>query len=244
MANLKGLCAFTAAVLGAAVLTASAPAQARCVGDNCHRPISSTKVNTSYNYNTVRKVQNVTRYRDVTRPQHVTNVHRVVNVTRIQPVTRVNTVTRIHNRTAVLNETQRANRTAMLPAQSTTTGKTINVGGHIPAPKVSTSYRYNTVQKVNNVTRYNDRVNTRYVKNIHRIVDVTRVQPVIHTNVVTRIHDRPVITSKTVNLSETKMLPTRVINTGKTIYINEGRYNEGRSFKDGFKRMGSASSYK
>jgi hypothetical protein len=71
-------------------------------------------------------------------------------------------------------------------------------------------------------------------------VDVTRVQPVIHTNVVTRIHDRPVITSKTVNLSETKMLPTRVINTGKTVYINEGRYNEGRSFK----RMGSASSYK
>jgi hypothetical protein len=242
MANLKGLCAFTAAaVIGAAVLTASAPAQARCIGDNCHRPISRTNVSTSYKYNTVRKVQNVTRYRNIDRPRHVTNVHRVVNVTRIQPVTRVNTVTRIHNRTAVLNETQRANRTAMLPAQSRVTGQTVHVGGNIPAPKVTTSYRYNTVQKVNNVTRYNDRVNTRYVKNIHRIVDVTRVQPVIHTNVVTRIHDRPVVTSKTVNLHETQMLPTRVINTGKTIHINEGR-----TYINGSKRMrmGSAAEYK
>jgi hypothetical protein len=120
----------------------------------------------------------------------------------------------------------------MLPAQSTTTGQTVHVGGNIPAPKTTTSYRYNTVQRVNNVTRYNDRVNTRYVKNIHRIVDVTRIQPVIHTNVVTRIHDRPVVTSKTVNLHETQMLPTRVINTGKTIQINEGR-----TYSNGSKRM-------
>jgi hypothetical protein len=237
MTSTNKLCAVAAALVGAAIVTAPVSAQARCIGDNCKRPISSTKVNTSYNYNTVRKVQNVTRYRDIDRPRHVTNVNRVVNVTRIQPINRVNTVTRVHNRTAILNETQRASRTAMLPAQSSTTAKTVNLGGHIPAPKVNTTYRYNTVQKVNNVTRYNDVNRTRYVKNIHRIVNVTRVQPMIHTNVVTRIHDRPVVTSKTVNLSETRTLPARTISTGKTIHINHAP-----SSSNGHRRLGSAAS--
>ena len=164
MVNAKMLCAVVVTAMGVAVIAAPIPAEARCVGDNCKRPISRTNVSTSYKYNTVRRVQNVTRYRNVTRPRHVTNVNRVVHVTRIQPVTRVNTVTRVHNRTVVINETQRAARTRMLPARSASTGMTVNMGGNIPAPKVNTTYRYNTVQKVNNVTRYNDVNRTRYVK--------------------------------------------------------------------------------
>ena len=163
MVNAKMLCAVVVTAMGVALTAAPIPAEARCVGDNCKRPINMN-VSTTYKYNTVRRVQNVTRYRNVTRPRHVTNVNRVVHVTRIQPVTRVNTVTRVHYRTVVLNEAQRAARTRMLPARSASTGKTVNMGGNIPAPKVNTTYRYNTVQKVNNVTRYNDVYRTRYVK--------------------------------------------------------------------------------
>ena len=71
-------------------------------------------------------------------------------------------------------------------------GKTIQMGGYMPAPRVNTVYRYNTVAKVHNVTRYNDVEHTQYVRHINRIVNITRVQPVIYTNDVTRIHDRPV----------------------------------------------------
>jgi hypothetical protein len=104
-------------------------------------------------------------------------------------------------------------------------GKTIE-SGSIPGPKVSTSYRYNTVEKVQNVTKYNDVEHTQYVKHINRIVDVTRVQPVIHTNVVTRIHDVPVFSVKNEYVHETKMLPTRTVMTGKVIQMNTrpGRY--------------------
>lgn len=215
--------AVATALVGVALLAIPVSAEAACVGDNCKRPIIDTKVNTSYKYNTVRKVQNVTRYKDIDRPHRVTNVHRIVNVTRVQPVTRMNVVTRVHNRTAILRENQQSSQTKTLPAQSVTTGKTMHMGGNIPSPKVSTSYKYNTVQKVNNVTKYKDVNHTNYVKHINRVVSVTQMQPVIRTNVVTRIHDRPVITSRNEYVNQTQMLPTRTITTGKTIQINHGR---------------------
>jgi hypothetical protein len=219
--TLNELCA-VALLSGAAVVTLaqSAEARSRCDNEECKRPIIGTKVDTSYHYNTVRRAENVTKYKDVDRPHQVVNVHRVVNVTRIQPVDRVHDVTRVHNRTEVLNETQHAAETKNLPAQSETSAKTIQLGGDIPSPKETTSYRYNTVQKFHDVTHYNDVDRTQYMKHIHRIVDVTQVQPVIHTNVVTRIHDRPVVMSRVVQENRTETLPTRTIHSGKTIRTN------------------------
>ena len=47
----------------------------------------------------------------------------------------------------------------------------------------------------------------------------------------------PVVTSKTVNLSETRTLPARTISTGKTIHINHAAVIQKR-----YKRLGSAAS--
>jgi hypothetical protein len=216
MKTLKALCA-SAVLSSAAIFALPLSAQARCADNNCRGPIVGTKVNTSYHYNTEHRVQNVTRYRDIDRPHEVTNVHRIVEVTRVQPVVHVNHVERVHNRTEVLNETQHSARNETLPAQSTMSNRTVEMGGHIPGPRVSTEYKYNTVQKVSDVTRYNDVTHTQYVKHIDRVVDVTRVQPIIHTSVVTRIHDRPVFSVKNEYVHETRMLPTRTVDTGRVI---------------------------
>ena len=66
--SLKALCGVTA--LTAAFLGAPLTAQAQCT--DCNQPVSSTKVNTSYQNKTVQKVQNVTRYKDVNNTRHVT----------------------------------------------------------------------------------------------------------------------------------------------------------------------------
>jgi hypothetical protein len=216
MKTLKALCA-TTFLTSAAIFALSLSAQARCVGNDCKGPIVGTKVNTSYHYNTEHRVQNVTRYKDIDRPHQVNNVHRIVEVTRIQPIVHVNHVERVHNRTEVLNETQHSARTETMPAQSTMSTKTVEMGGHIPGSKVSTEYKYNTVDKVSNVTKYNDVTHTQYMRHIDRVVDVTRVQPIIHTNVVTRIHDRPVFSVKNEYVHETRMLPTRTIDTGRVV---------------------------
>jgi hypothetical protein len=208
-----------AALSATGVVALSASAQARCMGHECQGPIVGTHVNTSYRYNTVHPVQNVTRYRDVYRSYPVVNVNRVVSVTRVQPVVHVNRVTRVHNHTAVLNETERSSRMESMPARMVTSAKTIQMGGNIPAPRVNTVYRYNTVQQVHNVTQYNDVHHTQYVKNIHRIVDVTRVEPVIHTNVVTRIHDRPVFSVRNEYVHQTMMLPTRTSTTSRVMHM-------------------------
>ena len=113
----------------------------------------------------------------------------------------------------------------MLPARSVMYGKTIQMGGHMPAPRVNTVYRYNTVEKVQNVTKYNDVEHTQYVRHINRIVYVTRVQPVTYTNVVTRIHDRPVYSVRNEYLHETRMLPARTVVTSKVVQMN---YRPGR----------------
>ena len=108
----------------------------------------------------------------------------------------------------------------MLPARSVMYGKTIQMGGYMPAPRVNTVYRYNTVAKVQNVTRYNDVEHTQYVRHINRIVNITRVQPIVYTNVVTRIHDRPVYSVRNEYLHETRMLPARTVVTSKVVQMN------------------------
>jgi hypothetical protein len=89
-----------------------------------------------------------------------------------------------------------------------------------PASKVSTSYKYKTVQRVRNVTRYKDVNRTHYQKHVKRIINVTRVQPVTRVNVVTRVHNRTVVLHQTQRVAQTASLPTRTVTTGKTIQIN------------------------
>jgi len=86
--------------------------------------------------------------------------------------------------------------------------------------KVSTSYKYKTVQRVQNVTRYKDVNRTNYQKHVKRIVNVTRIQPVTRVNVVTRVHNRTVFLHQTQNVAPTAILPTRTVMTGKTVQIN------------------------
>jgi hypothetical protein len=219
MRTLKALCA-VAALSTTAIVALSLSAEARCAYGGCKGPIVGTKVNTSYHYNTVHRAENVTRSRDIYRPHPVVNINRIVTVTRVQPVIHENRITRVHNRTEALYETQHSARREMLPARSVMYGKTIQMGGYMPAPRVNTVYRYNTVAKVQNVTRYNDVEHTQYVRHINRIVNVTRVQPVIYTNVVTRIHDRPVYSVRNEYLHETRMLPARTVVTSKVVQMN------------------------
>jgi len=89
-----------------------------------------------------------------------------------------------------------------------------------PANKVSTSYKYKTVQRVRNVTQYKDVNRTNYQKHVNRIINVTRVQPVTRVNVVTRVHHRTVVLHQTQHVAQTATLPTRTVTTGKTIQIN------------------------
>jgi hypothetical protein len=84
--------------------------------------------------------------------------------------------------------------------------------GPIVGTSVSTTYRYRTLPRVNNVNRYRnvtstsyrnitrtmyhnvrrvtfrDITRTRYVRHINRIVTVTRVQPIVHVHMVTLVH--------------------------------------------------------
>jgi hypothetical protein len=133
-----------------------------------------------------------------------------------------------------------------------------------PIVGVTTTYRYRTVQQVNNVNRYRnvtrtsyrdinrtkyrdinrvtyrDIVEPRYVRHIHRVVTVTRIQPVervhmvtrvhpvvisrvhtqviprVHVAVIPRVHTRTVVLNETQHVAETRMLPTRVAITGSS----------------------------
>jgi hypothetical protein len=122
MRTLKALCA-VAALSTTAIVALSLSAEARCAYGGCKGPIVGTKVNTSYNYNTVRHEQNVTRYRDIYRRHPVVNINRIVTVTRVQPVIHENRITRVHNRTEALYETQHSARTETLPARSECTAR-------------------------------------------------------------------------------------------------------------------------
>ena len=137
--------------------------------------------------------------------------------------------------------------------------------------KVSTVYRYRTVQKVSDVNRYRnvtrtsyhditrtkyhdvhrikyaDVMRTHYVRHINRVVNVTRVQPVIrvhtvtlvhhrivarvhthvvprvHVAVIPRVHYRTVVLRQNQYVSETKLLPTRTVMAGQPTMTAEMR---------------------
>jgi hypothetical protein len=91
--------------------------------------------------------------------------------------------------------------------------------------RVHTSYKYKTVQRVNNVTKYKDVNRTRYEKVINRLVNVTRVQPITRVNVVTRVHNRTVVLHQAQNVAQVQTLPTHTVTTGKTIQINHAPVN-------------------
>lgn len=205
----------------AVAIFVAAPMAARAQCEDCSRPVSSTKVNTSYQNKTVQKVNNVTRYKDVNNTKRVTHTKRVVNVTRVQPVTRVNVVTRVHNRTKILRENQNVAQIKMLPARTqTTTGATQRIVHSSGANKIDTVYKYNTVQQVRNVTQYKDVDRTKYVKHVNRWITVTSIQPITRVNLITRVHDRTVVRNKVENVAQRQVLPTRTVTTAKTIQVN------------------------
>lgn len=86
-------------------------------------------------------------------------------------------------------------------------------------PSVSTSYRYKTVNRVTNSTRYRDVTRTHVRRHVNRVVTVTRVQPIHRVNVVTRVRHRTVVQNQTRHVAQTRMLPARVITTSKTVNI-------------------------
>jgi len=136
---------------------------------------------------------------------------------------------------------------------------------------VSTVYRYHTVHKVSDVNRYRnvtrtsyhditrtkyhdvhrikyaDVTRTHYVRHINRVVNITRVQPVIrvhtvtlvhhrvvarvhtqviprvHVAVIPRVHYRTVVLRQNQHVSETKLLPTRTVMARQPIMTAETR---------------------
>ncbi len=219
MQRLSKMLSGTAVLAVATLVAAPVAVQAQC--EDCNRPVSSTKVNTSYQNKTVQRVNNVTRYKDVNNTKHVTHTKRIVNVTRVQPVTRVNVVTRVHNRTKILRENQNVAQTKTLPSRTqTTTGATQRIVHSSGSNKVDTVYKYNTVQQVRNVTQYKDVDRTKYVKHVNRLVTVTNVQPITRVNLITRVHDRTVVLNKIANVAQRQVLPTRTVTTGKTVQVN------------------------
>ena len=57
------------------------------------------------------------------------------------------------------------------------------------------------------------------VVNINRIVTMTRIQPVIHENRITRVHNRTEALYETQHSARTEMLPARSVMYGKTIQM-------------------------
>jgi hypothetical protein len=120
-------------------------------------------------------------------------------------------------------------------------------GRPIAGTHVNTVYRFKTVQRVGNVTKYKDvnkvsyrdinRVHykditktaykdinrTKYVKHINRIVTVTRVQPVIRTHVVMRVHHEVVarVHNQVVARVHTKVIPRVHI---QTVVLHENQH--------------------
>ena len=77
-----------------------------------------------------------------------------------------------------------------------------------------------TREQFRDVTQYKDVDCTKYVKHINRLVTVTNVQPVMRVNTITRVHNRTVVNHKTINVAQTRTLPTQTITAGKTIHVS------------------------
>jgi len=121
-----------------------------------------------------------------------------------------------------------------------------------PVAKVSTVYRYKTVQKVSNVNRYRnltrtsyhditrtkyhdvrrikykDVTHTHYVRHINRIVTITRVQPVTRVHTVTLVHHRVVARVHTrviprVHVAVIPRVHSRTVVLRQNQYVSETR---------------------
>ena len=57
----------------------------------------------------------------------------------------------------------------------------------------SPSRYYKTVHPAKFMTRYHDVSVTKHVHRIHRVINVTRVQPIIHIHEVTRVHHHTMV---------------------------------------------------
>ena len=122
----------------------------------------------------------------------------------------------------------------------------------VASTKVSTVYRYKTVQRVSNVNRYRnvtrtsynditrtkyrdihqvkyrDVTRTHYVRHINRIVTVTKVQPVVRVHTVTLVHHRVVarVHMRVIPRVHVAVIPrvhTRTVVLNQNQYVSETR---------------------
>src|ERR1700709_1341173 len=71
------------------------------------------------------------------------------------------------------------------------------------------SYVYKSVPKIRPITRYHDVARTNFFYRPHRIVHVTRVQPIVYVHTVTRVHHHLVGIVRPVYQHVTEYLPPR-----------------------------------
>jgi hypothetical protein len=117
----------------------------------------------------------------------------------------------------------------------------------VASTKVSTVYRYKTVQRVSNVNRYRnvtrtsynditrtkyrdihqvkyrDVTRTHYVRHINRIVTVTRVQPVVRVHTVTLVHHQIVARVHTRVIPRVHVAVIPRVHT-RTVVLNQNQY--------------------
>jgi len=138
--------------------------------------------------------------------------------------------------------------------------------GPAKVSKVSTVYRYHTVQKVNDVNRYRnvtrtsyhditrtkyndvqrikykDLTRTHYVQHINRIVNITRVQPVTRVHTVTLFHNRVVARVHTrviprVHVAVIPRIHYRTVVLSQNQYVSETRLLPTRTVMAGPRTM-------
>ena len=106
--------------------------------------------------------------------------------------------------------------TAALVAGWVVAGSATSASAHYRGPSsprchacgpLPTTVHVNTVHTSKSYTRYHDESVYRHVPRYHRIVTVTRIQPVVHILNVTRIHHRTVYFVKDTYAHRTEHLP-------------------------------------
>ena len=123
----------------------------------------------------------------------------------------------------------------------------MNCRQSVAGAKVSTVYRYRTVQRVSNVNRYHnvtrtsyhditrtkyrdvrhvkyrDVTRTHYARHINRIVTVTRVQPVVRVHTVTLVHPRVIARVHTRVVPRVHVAVIPRVHT-RTVVLRENQY--------------------
>jgi hypothetical protein len=117
----------------------------------------------------------------------------------------------------------------------------------VAGAKVSTVYKYRTIQRVSNVNRYHnvtrtsyhdvtrtkyrdvrqvkyrDVMRTHYVRHINRVVMVTRVQPIVRVHTVTLVHPRVVARVHTRVIPRVHVAVIPRVHT-RTVVLRENQY--------------------